>query len=488
MSSDTSGGATAPDLTPASVEQSTVFPYLTADQYFLSAQDNDATFIHALEYSQSFTNDIDPALEAQAELLLPASSDVTLSTELVMAELQNFLIYVYQRYPLWHPVDFVERVNRGELDASTTFRLSCYAMIIFNEAGRFRKSPSRGPRRLTELRKLLQSQRTILVAQQPLCETAIHSLAIFIAHSVCDEHKMAFYYLTEAAELLCMIDPETLHPAEQARYWRVAAVLYVTESASSAVYGDPPTKGAIPHPQRLDDDENLMDWHVEDEYIQDGWIQPDHLKDGYHDLDKKATTFLRALVSLYGAVTTDQIVKISVPKSTICAIIEGTIPRSDTSVQEADVNLTQQWLLGQRWEDRLAASSAAQQPRGNAQAAYLLQSIGFTGLQHIRALDLGHRRIVGHGKLANLGTSIFSVASTLNVLAQCTHVISEIIRAVHDLDHERYFAPALSMIQIMIEGIPQQLRLPFNDEGGTQWQAVGSTWMDSREQNASSDC
>jgi hypothetical protein len=402
--------------------------------------------------------------------------------------MREFVACLYQRYPLWHPTIFIEQVDRGEHNDSIDFRLSCYAMILISEAARFRQNPHRGTARLMGLLEQILSQRSSYFAQNPTCEAVTQSLAIFVAYSVCDVHKLAFYYLNEASGLLRQIDSTTLTPTAQALYWRIAAVLYVTELASSAVYGNPRTRGTMPYPQELADNKSLMFWQIHDDKIPTTCVSPLPQHHCFQALDDKAVSMLHTLVLLYSAQSTDQILEVSVPRTTILAIIESTMPKSDTSMQEVDVNLTKQWLLGQHWEKKFAASSAVQRkrPQRNAQAAYLLQSIGLSSLQHIRALDPGQQRIVGHGKLANLSTSIFNIASTLDVLAQCTDIISQLIRAVHDLDYESLFTPGLSMIEMMITGIPQQLSLPFNEESEAHQEAAGgSTWADSKDQETS---
>jgi hypothetical protein len=486
-SSSTSALGHSPDL--AQPRTASFCPSI--DQDFSGVEDNTAPFDYAMEYERSFAVENDPAVQTDSPSLpLSPPDNVTLSKELLMSEMREYVAYLYQRYPLWHPTMFIEQVDGGEHDASIDFRLSCYSMTIINEAARFRQTPQRGTGRLLELLQQIQSQRTSYLAQNPSCEAVAQSFAMFVAYSVCDEHKLAFYYLNEACGLLRLIDPTTLMPVARALYWRISAVLFVTELASLAVYGNPRVKGTMAYPKELAENKDLMDWYINEEMIPDPWFLHLPLQRRFQALDNKAVRMLHALVLLYGAERTDQILEVSVPRTTILAIIESAVPKPDTSMQEADVNLTQQWLLSQHWEKKCAASSAAQRqqkvkPRHDAQAACLLQSIGLSSLQHIRAVDPGQQRIVGHGKLAKLSTSIFNIASTLDVLAQCKDIISELIRVVYDLDYETLFTPELAVIQIVISGVPQQFSLPFNEVSETHHEGEGSTWEDSKDQETS---
>ncbi|KAG9500649.1 hypothetical protein J7337_009131 [Fusarium musae] len=494
-----SSGTSALGHSPDSAKPRTASFCPSIDQDLSGVEDNATLVDYAMEHERSCAVENDTAVQTDSPSIplswsLPLSppDNVTLSKELLMSEMREYVAYHYQRYPLWHPTMFIEQVDGGEHDASIDFRLSCYSMIIINEAARFRQTPQRGTGRLLELLQQIQSQRTSYLAQNPSCEAVTQSFAMFVAYSVCDEHKLAFYYLNEACGLLRLIDPTTLMPVARALYWRISAVLFVTELASLAVYGNPRVKGTMAYCKELAENKDLMDWHINEEAIPDPWFLHLPLQRRFQALDNKAVRMLHALVLLYGAERTDQILEVSVPRTNILAIIESAVPKPDTSMQEADVNLTQQWLLSQHWEKKCAASSAAQRqqkvkPRHDAQAAWLLQSIGLSSLQHIRAVDPGQQRIIGHGKLAKLSTSIFNIASTLDVLAQCKDIISELIRVVYDLDYETLFTPELAVIQIVISGVPQQFSLPFNEVSELHHEGVGSTWEDSEEQGTSAE-
>lgn len=390
---------------------------------------------------------------------LQSKDAINLSKEAIIAEVSQCFSAVYQRYPLWHLDTLLSKIGQEEYATSSEFRSTCLSIYLLNESVLFRKNPHHGSSRIIQLTEDIESTRAHSnrnhFAECPSTNSAIVSLVLFIAYSVCDRHNLAFYHLNEAAGLLRLIDIDTLDSHEKALYRRLEAVLFITESASMLVYGKARKNRMIPCPDNLSGLESSMRWYSED-HLPSLPLPPALADIRVGPLDNKAVNLLHALVRLYNATTAEEISKVSIPGPAVSDIIEQGV-MGDTSLQVADVDITRQWQLCLRWQDVLSSRKSKTPSRCNPGAGYTLQIMGLTVLQYSRAIRPGECRIVGHGKLAGLATAIYDIASNLGVLGGCAGVIGDLIRTVYDMDYERHFAPELSLVQLCIERVPRQI-------------------------------
>lgn len=384
---------------------------------------------------------------------------IDVSKEAIIAEVSRCFSAVYQRYPLWHLDTLLSKIEQGEYATCNEFRSICLSIYLLNESVLFRKNPRHGSSRIMQIMEEIESTRAYSnkdhFAECPSTNSAIVSLTMFIAYSVCDRYNLAFYHLNEAAGLLRLIDIDTLDSHEKALYRRLEAVLFITESASMLVYGKARKNRMICCPDNLSNLESSMRWYSEDH--RPNLTLPSALADiRLGSLDNKAVNLLHALVCLYNATTAEEISKVSIPSPAISDIIEqGAM--GDTSLQAADVDITRQWQLCLRWQQVLSSRKSKAPSRCNPGAGYTLQIMGLTVLQYSRAIRPEECRIVGHGKLAGLAMAIYDIASNLGVPDGCAGIIGDLIRTVYDMDYERHFAPELSLVQLCIERVPRQI-------------------------------
>lgn len=399
---------------------------------------------------------------------LPISQgpELALSQEIIMSEIATTFTQIYLRYPLWHLGNLLVKVYNKEYLTNIDCRLELLCIMLLNEISEFRKSPLRGTARLNRLMDMVDLTRPRShgghFAADPSLEGIVSSLILFMAHSVCDQHNVAFYYLTEAIGLLRLVSLDQLAPIEVARYRRLESLLFITESASLLVYGKAKKeKKMIYCPDNVSNLETSMSWHS---YGLDSLELPEQLSHlgNIAALDTQAVQMLCTMVQLYNATTTAEITNVSMLNSALSSIIEHGVSLK-VSVQEVDVDITRQWLLCLRWQEVMASEAVPLSTRRSKSGAeYVLQIVGLKTLYRSRDLSPGDLRIVGHGKLAGVVTAMFSVASDLGILARCSSVIGDLIRTVFETDYERCFSDKLSFIQTCIQEVPRQIS--FNDD------------------------
>lgn len=413
------------------------------------------------------SNDIRSLVRRGSETFSAAAvEDFSLSRQDILAELTTFFTEAYQRYPIIHAEILIHKVESELYCTDRDFRTILIAVFLLNEVIQFRRSPDRGLARLDQLCKTLQRARAgpdgYDFAEFPTLDAVIVSLFLFVAYSVCERHNRAFTHLAEAIGLMELVE-YPCDPVEIVIYHRLECLLFISEASSILVYGGIRKRRIARKPSNIPVAEtSLFDFGSENTRL--GEFSQTCFGLDFVDLDRQAMALLVALTHVYEAAGTTDVAKVAFHDNSISHAMADNDRSPTCLVQTADVAITRQLHLALHWWRILSNNSP--RPRAKRSTSYSLQLIGLTALQWISFLKPEECRIVGHGKFALLAETMFNISTTIETIPSCCSLIGNLIRTVSKVDHERSFAPRLSLIEICTEEVPRSIVLDTGDPCG----------------------
>jgi hypothetical protein len=389
--------------------------------------------------------------------------DFPLSKDLILKEISQFFHAGYAPFPVVHCETIVSKINLGAYLSDHDFGTLILSVSVLNEAARLRRAPDRESttlERMTDMTERFRtSETTSHFTDSPSMDTVVVSLFLFVAYSVLNKHNRAFCYLNEAIGLLDLVEePDEL--VDQVRLQRLECVLFVTESASSAIYGPKRMRRIVRRPNNFTRSANNLLWYFTEAAFDSGdfgWS-----KSRIEDLDRQAVELMLLMTSIHLATGVNEVASVTVDDRLMASITrslsansEDTDDLPNCSMQTADVAITRQWKLAAHWWMVLCAGPFSMSSAESLSST--AQIIGMTTLQWAKTLDPGYLRCVGLGKVVALTQIIGNISAKLGTLGSCVNIINDLIRIVETTDYQRDFAPQLSITELFIGGVPRSM-------------------------------
>lgn len=316
--------------------------------------------------------------------------------------------------------------------ADGDFRTLLYGLQTLTAAAQYRIDSQDGPELRRLVRQVEESRLTYDFADPPTLNGVVVSLCLFTAYNVLERHNRAFLYLDEALTLFEGAEMPTTVEEEKRRF-RLAQVLFNTESAALGIYANE-TRRQLRKAHRP----ALLD------------TQPPAQDDifGTSRVEFVAMRLLDRLTRIHMAEDVDQMSIVSVqtaadPPDMALSLGETCVSRLRFSrLQSADVAITLQW--------RLSRMLAAQHRHLDKQR---MGHLGVAAISWICCLSPGDLRVVGLGKVAGLAMNIAALAPGEWQQDVLRGLMSAVIRE----DHEGVFSPLL--VDLIVPAVPAPMGL-----------------------------
>jgi hypothetical protein len=335
----------------------------------------------------------------------------------VWSTIHEFFDSLYLIFPIISYIEIASRlVTESNWNTVPDLRTLLYSIRLMNSAGAYRLEHRNGGELKRHIAEVESSRQTHDFADPATLDAVFCSMALFTANNVLGKHGRAFLYLKEARTLLDDIEPSGYD--EQQRKLRIEQVLYNTESATLAIYGNK-------EKERRGRKRPNLQATVPD--------QASVLDDGV-ELGQVARQLLQCLTNIHLAKDAEEINRVDLGPD---AIFSTLTQHRYSRIQSADVMVTRQWQLSRT----LLASS---QGRHLSLSRSIVESLGVVAMSWICLLKQGELRVVGLGKLAELALNI----STLSGGSVCQDALLGLTGALVKEDYEGRFSPPLAHLII----------------------------------------
>jgi hypothetical protein len=295
-----------------------------------------------------------------------------------------------------------------------------YSLRLLNTAGCYRQNGGDGGTLWQHIRAVELSRLMYDFADPPTLDAVVASLFLFTAYNVLGKHGRAFLYLDEAQSLA---DAFALsgNTEEEQRQFAIEEVLFNTQAATFALYGD--KKGEI----------------VAREHRRRSRIQRRQTTNQLRDFNSEvglspvAVQLRRRMTSIYLSKDVEDIQQVDVELNNIMRA--DMKEHQHARIQCADVIVTRQWQLSHLLVARQRDGKPKPQPS-------TLTSMGIAVMSWICILGQGELRIVGLGKLMELAIHIAGLPGA----AGHQDVLRGLTGAVMREDYERAFEVPLKLL------------------------------------------